>query len=61
MTGVYHCMNLGRGCVFDKNHRENAPVMQAKAHLPGLVFFGIVAAPRKETTCQILQQCVFNH
>merc|ERR1719337_600709 len=34
MSGVYNCMNLRRGCVFEENPREGTPLVQVKAHLP---------------------------
>merc|ERR1712217_92098 len=34
MSGVYSCMNIRRGCVFEENQREGTPLMQVKAHLP---------------------------
>merc|ERR1719361_2914840 len=33
MSGVYSCMNLHRGCVFEENQREGTPLIQVKAHL----------------------------
>ena len=29
MSGVYNCMNLRRGCVFEENQREGTPLVQA--------------------------------
>merc|ERR1712050_747658 len=31
MSGVYNCMNLRRGCVFEENPREGTPLIQVKA------------------------------
>merc|ERR1711957_235312 len=48
MSGVYNCMNLRRGCVFEENPREGTPLVQVKAHLPVSESFGFVAAlPRR--------------
>merc|ERR1712194_733171 len=33
-SGVYNCMNLRRGCVFEENPREGTPLVQVKAYLP---------------------------
>merc|ERR1712127_1163780 len=44
MSGVYNCMNLRRGCVFEENPREGTPLIQVKAHLPVAESFGFVAA-----------------
>merc|ERR1712160_113966 len=30
MSGVYNCMNLRRGCVFEENPREGTPLVQVK-------------------------------
>merc|ERR1719160_874121 len=43
MSGVYSCMNLRRGCVFEENPREGTPLVQVKAHLPVAESFGFVA------------------
>merc|ERR1712232_848892 len=40
MSGVYNCMNLRRGCVFEENPREGTPLIQVKAHLPVSESFG---------------------
>merc|ERR1712194_820242 len=32
MSGVYNCMNLRRGCVFEENPREGTPLVQVKAY-----------------------------
>merc|ERR1712028_219438 len=52
MSGVYSCMNLRRGCVFEENEREGTPLRQVKAYLPVAESFGFVSA---------LRQCVFDH
>merc|ERR1712139_317460 len=50
MSGVYQCMNLRRGCVFEENPREGTPLVQVKAHLPVAESFGFVAALRQQTS-----------
>merc|ERR1711981_752928 len=47
MSGVYSCMNLRRGCVFEENEREGTPLRQVKAYLPVAESFGFVAALRQ--------------
>jgi len=61
MSGVYSCMNLRRGCVFEENQREGTPLMQVKAHLPVAESFGFVSALRQQTSGQAFPQCVFDH
>jgi elongation factor 2 len=61
MSGVYNCMNLRRGCVFEENPREGTPLIQVKAHLPVAESFGFVAALRQQTSGQAFPQCVFSH
>jgi len=61
MSGVYSCMNLRRGCVFEENEREGTPLRQVKAHLPVSESFGFVAALRQQTGGQAFPQCVFSH
>jgi len=61
MIGVYQCMNLRRGCVFEENPREGTPLIQVKAHLPVAESFGFVAALRQQTSGQAFPQCVFDH
>merc|ERR1711904_410038 len=61
MSGVYNCMNLRRGCVFEENPREGTPLLQVKAHLPVSESFGFVAALRQQTSGQAFPQCVFDH
>merc|ERR1719313_2970809 len=61
MSGVYQCMNLRRGCVFEENPREGTPLMQVKAHLPVSESFGFVSALRQQTSGQAFPQCVFSH
>merc|ERR1719254_445272 len=61
MSGVYACMNLRRGCVFEENPREGTPLMQVKAHLPVAESFGFVSALRQQTSGQAFPQCVFDH
>merc|ERR1712070_509388 len=61
MSGVYNCMNLRRGCVFEENEREGTPLRQVKAYLPVAESFGFVAALRQQTSGQAFPQCVFDH
>merc|ERR1719476_1022288 len=61
MSGVYNCMNLRRGCVFEENQREGTPLVQVKAHLPVSESFYFVAALRQATSGQAFPQCVFDH
>merc|ERR1712064_72427 len=61
MSGVYSCMNLRRGCVFEENQREGTPLMQVKAYLPVAESFGFVAKLRQQTSGQAFPQCVFDH
>merc|ERR1719287_110938 len=61
MSGVYSCMNMRRGCVFEENEREVTPIRQVKAHLPVSESFGFVAALRQATGGQAFPQCVFSH
>jgi len=61
MSGVYACMNLRRGCVFEENPREGTPLIQMKAHLPVAESFGFVSALRQQTSGQAFPQCVFDH
>lgn len=61
MSGVYNCMNLRRGCVFEENEREVTPLRQVKAYLPVAESFGFVSALRQATGGQAFPQCVFDH
>merc|ERR1711934_397664 len=61
MSGVYSCMNLRRGCVFEENEREGTPLRQSRAYLPVSESFGFVAALRQQTSGQAFPQCVFSH
>jgi len=61
MSGVYACLNLRRGCVFEENPREGTPLVQVKAHLPVAESFGFVSALRQQTSGQAFPQCVFDH
>merc|ERR1719301_97664 len=61
MSGVYACMNLRRGCVFEENPREGTPLIQVKAYLPVAESFGFVSALRQQTSGQAFPQCVFDH
>merc|ERR1711988_1932448 len=61
MSGVYNCMNLRRGMVFEENQREGTPLLQVKAYLPVSESFGFVGALRQQTSGQAFPQCVFDH
>merc|ERR1712100_746168 len=61
MSGVYSCMNIRRGVVFEENPREGTPLIQVKAHLPVSESFGFVAALRQQISGQAFPQCVFSH
>merc|ERR1712087_234663 len=61
MSGVYSCMNMRRGCVFEENQREGTPLIQSRAYLPVSESFGFVAALRQQTSGQAFPQCVFDH
>merc|ERR1712167_502341 len=61
MSGVYSCMNLRRGVVFEENQREGSSLVQVKAHLPVAESFGFVSALRQQTSGQAFPQCVFDH
>ena len=52
MSGVYSCMKLRRGCVFEENPREGTPLIQVKAHLPVSESSGFVSALRQQTRGQ---------
>merc|ERR1719329_558409 len=58
MSGVYSCINLRRGCVFEENPREGTPLIQVKAYLPVSESFGFVSALRQQTSGQAFPQCV---
>ena len=49
MSGVYSCMNMRRGVVFEENEREGTPLRQVKAYLPVAESFGFVSALRQQT------------
>merc|ERR1712025_1235940 len=61
MSGVYGCMNMRRGCVFEENPREGTPLVQSRSYLPVSESFGFVAALRQATSGQAFPQCVFDH
>merc|ERR1739845_216227 len=61
MSGVYSCMNIRRGMVFEENQREGTPRVQVKAYLPVSESFGFVSALRQQTSGQAFPQCVFDH
>merc|ERR1711865_53667 len=60
MSGVYSCMNLRRGCVFEENEREGTPLRQVKAYLPVAESFGFVSALRQQPGGQAFPQCIFD-
>merc|ERR1739845_340940 len=61
MSGVYNCMNLRRGVVFEETQQEGTPIMNVKAYLPVAESFGMVANLRQQTSGQAFPQCVFDH
>merc|ERR1712217_672182 len=61
MSGVYSCMNMRRGCVFEENQREGTPLVQSRSYLPVSESFGFVAALRQQTSGQAFPQCVLSH
>jgi elongation factor 2 len=61
MSGIYSCLNMRRGVVFEENAREGTPLVQVKAHLPVAESFGFTAALRQATSGQAFPQCVFDH
>merc|ERR1711865_336645 len=61
MSGVYSCMNMRRGCVFEENPREGTPLIVSRSYLPVSESFGFVAALRQQTSGQAFPQCVFDH
>lgn len=61
LSGVYSCMSLRRGCIFEENPREGTPLVQVKAYLPVSESFGFVAALRQATSGQAFPQSVFDH
>jgi elongation factor 2 len=61
MSGVYQCLNLRRGHVFEENQREGTPLVQVKAYLPVAESFGFTSALRQLTSGQAFPQCVFSH
>merc|ERR1711957_926676 len=61
MSGVYSCMNMRRGCVFEENPREGTPLIVSRSYLPVAESFGFVSALRQQTSGQAFPQCVFDH
>lgn len=61
MSGVYTCLNLRRGHVFEEHQREGTPLVQARAYLPVAESFGFTSALRQATSGQAFPQCVFDH
>jgi elongation factor 2 len=60
-SGIYSCLNMRRGIVFEENQREGTPLVQVKAHLPVSESFGFTGALRQATSGQAFPQCVFSH
>lgn len=60
-SGVYSCLSMRRGHVFEENPREGTPLVQMKAYLPVAESFGFVADLRQQTSGQAFPQCVFDH
>jgi len=60
-SGVYSCLSLRRGHVFEENPREGTPLVQMRAYLPVAESFGFVADLRQQTSGQAFPQCVFDH
>ena len=61
MSGVYTCLNLRRGHVFEEHQKEGTPLVQARAYLPVAESFGFTSALRQATSGQAFPQCVFDH
>eukprot|EP00434_Breviolum_minutum_P026466 symbB.v1.2.023400.t1/scaffold2137.1/size89176/3 len=61
LSGIYNCLNLRRGCVFEENQREGTPLVQVKAYLPVSESFGFVSSLRQATSGHAFPQCVFDH
>jgi len=61
MSGVYKCMNLRRGVIFEENPREGTPLVNVRAYLPVAESFGFTSALRQATSGQAFPQCVFDH
>ena len=61
MSGVYTCLNLRRGHVFEEHQKEGTPLVQARAYLPVAESFGFTSALRQATSGQAFPQCVFSH
>jgi len=60
-SGIYSCLNMRRGHVFEENQKEGTPLVQCKAYLPVSESFGFTAALRQATSGQAFPQCVFDH
>jgi len=60
-SGVYSCLSMRRGHVFEENPREGTPLIQMRAYLPVSESFGFVADLRQQTSGQAFPQCVFDH
>lgn len=61
MSGIYQCLSMRRGHVFEENQKEGTPLMQVRAYLPVAESFGFTAALRQATSGQAFPQCVFDH
>jgi elongation factor 2 len=61
MSGVYQCLTMRRGHIFEEHQREGTPLVQARAYLPVAESFGFTSALRQATSGQAFPQCVFDH
>merc|ERR1712154_542800 len=61
MSGIYNCLTMRRGHVFEENQREGTPLVQVRAYLPVAESFGFTSALRQQTSGQAFPQCVFDH
>ncbi len=59
--GVYQCMNVRRGIVFNEESVSGTPMINAKAYLPVSESFGFTAHLRSLTSGQAFPQCMFDH
>ena len=60
-SGVYNCLTMRRGHVYDEQAREGTPLTCMRAYLPVSESFGFTAALRQATSGQAFPQCVFDH
>jgi len=61
MGGVYACMNIRRGQIFEEMQRPGTPLVNVKAFLPVLESFKFTSVLREHTGGQAFPQCVFDH